>query len=367
MTNHHDEMRVAPDPSRAEELRQRLHARLASGYRDDTRRRPAVPLGLDRVDPDEPVVPIHDVLGSIPSADTDPDLREGDIIRLETEGRPTGREPVNPRRRSPGQWLPVAAAAAVVAVVGALLVAAGGDDEDPVDTVTSTPTASTPTTAGAPAPVQDVMDVTTSNLEPGRYFIEPDRDDKTPLRVTYEIAREGWGPWFGAVKSFEGGDSGFTGLSITTVPNLVTDGCRDHASLHPPVGPTVDDLATALSRLAPFEVTAQPTDVTFLGYKGKHLELTVPNMRVTEAENYHDFADCVDGELHSWISANDDGSFYGDDASFYGYDGPGQTDEFWILDVEGTRLVLVKMASPQSPAQDIAERDAIFDSIRIEP
>ncbi|MGH9274694.1 MAG: hypothetical protein ACRDZU_08620 [Acidimicrobiales bacterium] len=33
---------------------------------------------------------------------------------------------------------------------------------------------------------------------------------------------------------------------------------------------------------------------------------------------------------------------------------------FWILDVGGQRLVI-------ETAEDIAERDAIFDSIRIEP
>ena len=198
----------------------------------------------------------------------------------------------------------------------------------------------------------------TGPLEPGSYFIDPDGDDTTPLRVTYEVP-DGWSSWFGAIKE---DDFGHTALSIITVPNVVTDGCRDHTPLDPPVGPTVDDLATALSRLAPFEVTAPPTDVTLLGYQGKHLALTVPvDLRVDSgAENFHDFADCLDGELHSWISTNNEGSFSG-------YEAPGHTEEFWILDVQGTRLVLVKDASPNTPAQDIAERDAIFDTIRIEP
>ena len=74
------------------------------------------------------------------------------------------------------------------------------------------------------------------------------------------------------------------------------------------MGPTVDDLATALSQLAPFEVTAPPTDVTLFGYPGKHLELTVPD---------RGFADCGNGELHSWISPLNGGSFSG-------YDGPGR-------------------------------------------
>ena len=194
---------------------------------------------------------------------------------LDTEDRPTG--PVTPRRRSPGRWLLVAAAAAVVAVVGTLLVAAGGDDEDPVDTVTP------PTTAApAPAPAQDVNECfelaeAFPDLEPGLYFIDPDGDDTTPLRVTYQVAAEDWSAWFGAVKTT---GPGATMLTITTLNNLVTDGCLDFTPLDPPVGPTVDDLATALSQLAPFEVTAPPTDVTLLGYPGKHLELTVPDLRV---------------------------------------------------------------------------------------
>lgn len=291
--------------------------------------------------------------GTIPSPDTDPDYR-GDIIMLETEDRPTGHGPRTPRRRSPGRWLLVAAAAAMIAVVGTLLVAAEGDDEDTVDTATSTPTTvgtatSTPTTA----PAKNVLDVPGASegfpdLEPGRYFIDPDGDDTTPLRVTYEVAAEGWSAWFGAVKLT---DPGVTMLTITTVTNLVSDGCLDQTPSAPAVGPTVDDLASALTQLAPFEVTAPPTDVTLFGYPGKHLELTVPGSGL---------AGCLEGKLHSWISPVNG-------VPFSGYDGPGQTEEFWILDVEGTRLVLVKLDSPQTPAEDVAERDAIFDSIQIEP
>jgi hypothetical protein len=34
---------------------------------------------------------------------------------------------------------------------------------------------------------------------------------------------------------------------------------------------------------------------------------------------------------------------------------------------EGTRLVLGKFDNPRSSAQDLAERDAVFDTIRIDP
>ena len=48
----------------------------------------------------------------------------------------------------------------------------------------------------------------------------------------------------------------------------------------PPVGPTVDDMATALAALSPFVLTKPPSDVTVDGFSGKHLELTVPDIAV---------------------------------------------------------------------------------------
>ncbi len=258
-----------------------------------------------------------------------------------------------PRRRSPGRWLLVAAVAALVAVVGTLLVAAGGDDDDQVPATTSTttvPVTSTSTTVlGAPQNLLDLADLgTIVPLTPGRYFLDPDGDDATPLRVTFEIAPADWEAWFGAVKLLVADEPQSTGLSIATVTNVATDVCPP-TPLDPPVGPTVDDLATALSQLR-FEVTAPPTDVTLLGYEGKHLVLSEQSTSV----------DCPDPDPYNRTTPINGGSFSGDD-------GPGLTVELWILDVEGTRLVLGKFDTPQSSAQDLAERDAVFDTIRIEP
>jgi len=76
------------------------------------------------------------------------------------------------------------------------------------------------------------------------------------------------------------------------------------------------------------------------------------------------FTECQEGKLKSWVAAVDAGE-PGD--AFYGYSGPGYREEFWILDVEGTRLMISAGGSADSPPQDIAERQAILDSIRIEP
>ena len=228
------------------------------------------------------------------------------------------------------------------------------------------PTSSSSAPEPEPTPrIQNVMEVAElgsfAPLAPGTYFIDPDLDATTPLRVLYEVEADGWSQWLGAVKFVEGGH---VGVSITTVTNVVRDGCLDHSRPDPPIGPSADELATALANLAPFEVTTPPTDITAYGYPGKHLELTVPDLPMEGSGDDRRFADCVDGRLKSWVDP--DSERYAGDA-FYGYTGPGYTEEFWIIDVEGTRLMIAAERSPDSPPEAIAEMRAILDSIRLEP
>ena len=61
----------------------------------------------------------------------------------------------------------------------------------PTMTLTSTPS-SAPASSSTPS-IQDVMKIGNfAPLEPGSYFIDPDGDASTPLRVVYEIPSEGW-------------------------------------------------------------------------------------------------------------------------------------------------------------------------------
>jgi hypothetical protein len=111
-------------------------------------------------------------------------------------------------------------------------------------------------------------------------------------------------------------------------------------------------------------VTSPPEDVSIYGYRGTYLELTVPNLPVEGEGDDRYLTRCIDGNLKSWVAAMDS-SEPGD--AFYGYTGPGYTEEFWILHVEGTRLMVEAGWSLGSPRKDLAEMNAILDSIRIEP
>ncbi len=195
-----------------------------------------------------------------------------------------------------------------------------------------------PATTASPRDVGELIpDGDFPPLEPGADVIDPDDEASTPLTVGYDVPA-GWSAWLGAVKFYDPEEAvstrpraGTSVSSITTVTNVVTDGCADHSPADPAVGPSVDDLATALAGLAAFEVSSPPTDATAFGYPAKYLQLTVPDMPVADEE----FTQCLDGELHSWIGPLNDGSFSGYNAE------PGRTEEFWILDVDGTRLVIV--------------------------
>jgi len=199
------------------------------------------------------------------------------------------------RERPIGSTPLVAKPARSVAFV--ILLALGACSSAPEGTGATTPSP-TATVGSSPTPaVQDIMEIEHfAPLEPGTYSIDPDLDPSTPLQVIYEIGAEGWSMWIGAAKFVR---DGHVGVSITTVSNLVSHGCRDHAWADPPVGSSVDDLANALADLAPFRVTLPPEDVSLYGYRGKHLALIVPDLKACARLLQ------IQGMEHSELAAHD--------------------------------------------------------------
>ncbi len=86
------------------------------------------------------------------------------------------------------------------------------------------------------------------------------------------------------------------------------------------------------------------------GFAGKHMVLTVP----TDV----DFADCDQGEFRGWM---DNGS-----CCRY-YQGPGQIEEVWILDVDGDRILVRASYFPERSAEARAEQEQVIESIDIQP
>lgn len=170
------------------------------------------------------------------------------------------------------------------------------------------------------------------------------------VRVTLALP-EGWvrESWY--VNNARDARTELTAIQIWAVSNAYTDPCQwAEAALDPPLGPTVDDLATALENQPTREATV--TDVTLDGYSGKLVQMTVPADAV--------FADCDGGEFRSWVGVTGP-----DDARYH--QGPGQQDDVYILDVDGLRLVIDALSYPGSPAADLEKLQQMLDTIQIEP
>jgi hypothetical protein len=141
------------------------------------------------------------------------------------------------------------------------------------------------------------------------------------------------------------------------VGNVYTGGCHWRGTaLDPRVGPTVDDLATALSAQAGPDASP-PADVIVGGFQGKKVELSIPtDLDVTKCDSDGDFP--IFGR---WQAADDS---YG--AAPWTF-GNGQHNTVYVVDVNGTRQVIDTMYLPGASAADRAELDQIVASIRFEP
>lgn len=164
------------------------------------------------------------------------------------------------------------------------------------------------------------------------------------VRVTLALP-DGWvrGGW--VVNNGGNMRTSLTAIQVWAVTgNSYTDPCHwTETELDPPLGPTVDDLVTALENQLTREATT--SDVTLDGYTGKLVKMTVPTDAV--------FTDCDSGEFRSW-----DGRYH---------QGPGQQDDVYIVDVEGFRLVIDTLSYPGSSAADLEKLQQMLDTIQIEP
>ena len=136
-------------------------------------------------------------------------------------------------------------------------------------------------------------------------------------------------------------------LAAYTVDHVYADACHPPGTLQP-VGDSVEELATALvTQLG--RGTAGPFAVSVDGYAGRRVELTAPA----------DLSNCDRGLLRTW-------SDLGGDETGGWPAAPGQTDEVYIVDVNGTRLVIVAAHWADTTPQDLTQLQHVLDSIRIE-
>lgn len=237
---------------------------------------------------------------------------------------------MNSSMDSPARWGLVAAVViGAVIIGGALFFGDGVNVGGPPD-----PT-QPPSEAAGPSPTgpTDFAAVTPGRLEPGDYAFTHIEGIQVVFTVT-----AGWekNPPDDVVWSID--DEKAT-MSALTIYNLYNDPCQPELGLQaPPVGPTANDLATALGSVPGLEVSAPTSITTTDGVSGLRLRYVPPG----------DFLDCNGGDIQlapEMLAPTGDR--------------PVTID---IYDVDGTRVVI---AANYTDARDV-QLDQMLNSIRFD-
>ena len=229
----------------------------------------------------------------------------------------------------------------------------------PAPSAAPTPTA-TPTAApvASPTPVA----VREGRLAAGSYVLHPFSPPNDRIAFTLTVPSGSWeavdwrfedGPMSGVAWS---GDSGGVAAGFVRVDTLNEDPCNwsgtdDDVN----VGPSVEDLVTALTRTKEgieganmrYKVSEPSEDISLGGYSGKQVVVTMP-------ADYESQYQCDDGYL-IW---NAEG--FEPDAM-----GPENRWTLSILDVEGERVVILMSDFEDSDPERVQELQSIVDSIVI--
>jgi hypothetical protein len=283
-----------------------------------------------------------------------------------------------PRRDQMNRFVMAAgavAAIALVAVIGIGLLSGGGGLFGPGAMPTPSPeptTAPTPEPTVAPTPEPTMASTQTprptpqanpeGDLEAGTYVIQPLLDAGTPLSVTYTVP-DGWNADGSTV--FRDAPPANIGIQFMDIGSLNPDPCDwEGTDDDVDVGSTVDDLVEALRAQTAYEVT-EPVDATIGGYTGTRVDIIHPTFPFTNPGDYAAAEGCDQG-------GGDTGRYriwshvLGDEGAIYAQ-GPANVFETYILDVDGTRLVVLADYFPETAAEDRAELQAVIDSLVIEP
>jgi hypothetical protein len=252
------------------------------------------------------------------------------------------------------------AAAAVVAVIGVAAIAINiRNSDDGVEpapaaeptvaatTVAATTVAATTVAATTVAPTTVATTTTVRpTTETVRFVVES--ANNIPVTFTAPIHWTVVDGWM-AYKNDAGG------VMIEGISNIYADGCQ-WGLLDPPVGPTAGDLVAAWANMPDF-VATEAVDVTVDGYAGKQIEFTVPDYNADECKKKAGF-----GGL---FALYDIPGISIEDAPATWAQGPNQHLQYWVVDVDGTRLVIGAYSFPNTSPQDRAALEKILASIQI--
>jgi hypothetical protein len=214
--------------------------------------------------------------------------------------------------------------------------------ETPTPTASPSPNLSAAQTARGRLPIFPTLPGHPKPVAAGTYTLDP---RFIPVPTTF-VVPDGWLSCTNNAGLLCLAD-GTGGVEIWVVTNVVADPCDKSALRNPAVGPTVEDLVTAISGL-PWSAVTPSTDITVDGFRGKEFEVTGPTN-----------SPCVgmDG-FATWTH-----TLVGPDMA--SDVGPGERLRLRVLDVDGTRVVIAGSYAPGTTSEhNLAEINAIIESVR---
>ncbi|HET7702109.1 MAG TPA: hypothetical protein VFK35_01825 [Candidatus Limnocylindrales bacterium] len=256
----------------------------------------------------------------------------------------------------------VAAAAVIVAlVVGTRLL--GAPAKGDVGGAPSVRPSVAPSPSAAPSADSSPTPTVWVGLPKGPFTVT---DSAVGVRTTIDIASPGWESLaeFDAVsKNDDGRDAPETvGASLLawtwpagTGINVYKDPCQWTTSVPPAPATTPQEIAAAFAAQAETDASA-PVDVTVGGYAGKATTLRVPmSYDLPNATREEKFGAC-DSDAYAFYGVE------GETGHARNAQGAGQIDELFILNVEGSIVILDVALSPSTPTELVEETRALARS-----
>ena len=201
------------------------------------------------------------------------------------------------------------------------------------------------TATGATTPP---FDVTTEAVafEAGTYRIPRSTVSVADVVVTFP---EGWTVQHGDTFVKHPDTDEALGFNMFVVDAIYADACEGSEGELAEVGPSVDDLATALLQ-QPGPEASGPVATSVAGYPATQVDLTAPGGFALKKCN-------LGNVLQIWFSPPD----------HYFVLPADDTASVYIVDIEGQRQVFVTQVGSKASDEDVQELQAILDSVRIEP
>jgi hypothetical protein len=245
------------------------------------------------------------------------------------------------------------AAAAVIAVVLSGLLLTRGPTGTTGGPAVGTPLPSAPAPAAATPPASAAPASTlgiargarpipaVGTTDPGRYYVDNSSWTSAPFAFTMPL---GWAAQNAGVSKHSNVEGREIGWRAVIVDRLFVDPCGGNDTTG--LGPFVDALVAALVDIPG---ASGREDIVLDGRRGSSVELTLPPDV--------DESDC-DPPIGFQIAQDRGGSYL--------LVGEGVITKVYVVDISGGRFVLVAHFRPTTPADEMAELEAMINSIEIE-